>query len=104
MLQAVCVIVCPGVLSALFCRAVFRRSLRRMYDTFGKRLAGRRTLSMSLAYSSTVAMRQRIIGVLFFKCSICGQASKYCRRGGVERGDEVFAEVLGILRQLQVSR
>jgi hypothetical protein len=104
MLQAVYVIVCPDVLSALFSCAVFRRSLRRMYDTFGERLAGRHTLSMSLAYSSTVAMRQRIIEVLFFKCSMCGQASKDCRRGGIDRGDEVFADVLGILRQLQVSR
>ena len=75
-----------------------------MYDTFGERLAGRHTLSMSLAYSSTVAMRQRIIEVLFFKCSMCGQASKDCRRGRVDRGDEGFADVLGILRQLQVSR
>jgi hypothetical protein len=69
-----------------------------------ERLAGRRTLSMSLAYSSTVAMRQRIIEVIFFECSMCGQASKDCRRGGVDRGDEVFADVLGNLRQLQVSR
>ena len=104
MLQAVCVIVCHGVFSALSFCAVFRRSLRRMYDTFGERLAGRRTLSMSLAYSSTVAMRQRIIEVIFFECSMCGQASKDCRRGGVDRGDEVFADVLGNLRQLQVSR
>ena len=104
MLQEVCVIVFHGFLSAFLSCAVFRRSFRRMYDTFGERLAGRRTLSMSLAYSSTVAMRQRIIEVLFFERSMCGQASKDCRRGGVDRGDEVFADVLGNLRQLQVSR